>query len=108
MPSKSEKDASRAEALLARFIRYARIDTESDPVSSAYPSTSKQLDLLRLLETELREIGCSDVRLDRYGYLTATIPSTLGPGKSAPTVGFLAHVDTSPDITGAGVKPIVW
>jgi tripeptide aminopeptidase len=108
MPSESERDSSRTEAVLARFIRYARIDTESDPVSSTYPSTSKQLDLLRLLESELRAIGCAEVQLDQHGYLTATVPSTLGPNEKAPVVGFLAHVDTSPDITGTGVKPTVW
>jgi tripeptide aminopeptidase len=99
---------SRTEELLARFLRYVQIDTESDPTSTTYPSTVKQLDLLRILEAELREIGCSDVRLDDHGYLTATVPSTLSPGSQAPTVGFLGHVDTSSDITGAGVRPIVW
>jgi tripeptide aminopeptidase len=108
MPTESERDSSRVEALLARFLRYARIDTESDPVSTSYPSTAKQLDLLRLLETELREIGCSDVCLDQHGYLTATVPSTLPATAKALIVGFLGHVDTSPDITGAGVLPIVW
>jgi tripeptide aminopeptidase len=108
MTSPQKGRAIRVEALLDRFLRYVRIDTESDPTSSSYPSTSKQLDLLRLLEAELREIGCSDVRLDRYGYLTATIPSTLPTGRSAPVVGLLAHVDTSPDVSGADVKPIVW
>ena len=99
---------SRTKALLDRFLRYVRVDTQSDPDSSSYPSTAKQWDLLRQLETELREIGCSDVQLDEHGYLTATIPSTLPNAASAPTIGFLAHVDTSPDISGRGVNPIVW
>lgn len=98
----------RTEALLDRFLRYVRVDTQSDPDSSTYPSTAKQWDLLRQLETELREIGCSDVQLDEHGYLTATIPSTLPNAASVPTIGFLAHVDTSPDISGHGVNPIVW
>jgi tripeptide aminopeptidase len=108
MPVEVPLKTTRTEALLERFLRYVRIDTESDPNSTSYPSTAKQLDLLRLLESELRTIGCADVRIDQHGYVTATIPSTLPPGKSAPVVGFLAHVDTSPDITGAGVTPIVW
>jgi tripeptide aminopeptidase len=100
--------ASRTKELLARFLRYVQIDTESDPTSTTYPSTAKQFDLLRVLEAELREIGCSDVRLDERGYLTATVPSTLTCGARAPTVGLLGHVDTSSDITGAGVRPLVW
>ncbi len=98
----------RTEVLLDRFLRYVRIDTASDPTSSTYPSTAKQLDLLRLLEAELRALGCADVSLDAHGYLTATIPSTLPAGRTAPVVGLLAHVDTSPDVSGAGVSPIVW
>lgn len=101
-------NSTRAEQLLDRFLRYVQVDTQSNPDSTTYPSTAKQLDLLRILETELRAIGCADVVLDEHGYLTATIPSTLPAGKHAPTIGFLAHVDTSPDITGARVKPIVW
>lgn len=99
---------NRTEELLTRFLRYVQIDTESDPTATTYPSSVKQFDLLRVLEAELREIGCSDVRLDEYGYLTATVPSTLPPGRHVPTVGLLGHVDTSSDITGAGVRPIVW
>lgn len=104
----SNPDSPRAEQLLNRFLRYVQVDTQSNPDSTTYPSTAKQFDLLRMLEAELRAIGGSQVSLDEHGYLTATIPSTLPAGKSAPTVGFLAHVDTSPDITGAGVKPMVW
>ncbi|HEX5416495.1 MAG TPA: peptidase T [Chloroflexota bacterium] len=99
---------SRTEALLDRFLRYVRIDTESDPDSSTYPSTAKQFDLLRQLASELRAIGCSDVQLDEHGYLMATVPSTVPASANVPTIGFLAHVDTSPDITGHGVNPIVW
>ena len=99
---------SRMNTLLARFLRYVRIDTQSDESSTTYPSTAKQYDLLRLLEGELRALGCQDVRLDDYGYVTATVPSTLPAGSTASTIGFLAHVDTSPEITGTGVKPIIW
>ncbi len=108
MPVELPTATTRAEALLARFLSYVQIDTESDPESTTYPSTAKQLDLLRALEVELRQIGCADVKLDQHCYLTATVPSTLPPGRAAPVVGLLAHVDTSPDITGAGVTPIVW
>lgn len=104
----SQDRSPRAEDLLDRFLRYVRIDTQSADSSTTYPSTAKQLDLLRLLEGELRALGCADVKLDQHGYLTATISSTLPPGQKAPVVGFLAHVDTTPEITGAGVKPIVW
>jgi tripeptide aminopeptidase len=98
----------RTEVLLERFLRYVRLDTQSDPRSTSYPSTAKQLVLLRLLAAELRQLGAADVQLDTHGYVTATIPSTLPPGASAPVIGFLAHVDTSPDLSGAGVTPLVW
>ena len=88
-----------------RFIRYARIDTQSDESSSTTPSTEKQFDLLRLLVDELREIGAQDVTLTDYGAVLATIPATVAG--DAPTVAFLAHVDTSPGFNGTGVEPIV-
>ena len=90
-----------AEDVLARFLRYVRIDTRSDPSSSDSPSTPGQLDLSRLLLEELREAGLQDAELDDKGYLFATLP---GDG---PVVGLLAHVDTSPEISGTGVEPIV-
>ena len=108
MPPAVPDARSREQELLDRFLRYVRIDTQSDESSPTSPSTAKQLDLLRLLEAELREIGCVDVQLDQYGYLTATVPATLPPGRRAPFVGFLAHVDTSPEVSGAGVQPIIW
>ena len=88
-----------------RFIRYARIDTTSDEASPTTPSTERQLDLLRLLVEELSEIGAQDVRLTDYGAVLATIPSVVA--NAAPTVAFLAHVDTSPAFSGANVEPIV-
>lgn len=88
-----------------RLVRYARIDTQSDPDSPATPSTAKQLDLLRLLAEELRGIGAADVRLTEYGTVLATIPPTVP--HPVPTVALLAHVDTAPQFSSAGVKPIV-
>lgn len=92
--------------LLARFLRYISIDTQSDPESQSYPSTDKQLDLSRLLLEELHELGISSAKIDDYGYLTAHIEATAGYEAATP-IGFLAHVDTSPDMTGAGVSPQV-
>jgi tripeptide aminopeptidase len=87
---------------LERFLRYVRIDTQSARESSTYPSTAKQLDLSRLLADELRELGLDDVELTEHGYVFATLL-----GADGPTVGLLAHVDTSPDAPGTGVAPQV-
>ena len=89
--------------LETRLTRYAAIDSQSDEDSPATPSTAIQLDLLRLLETELRAMGAAEVTLTDYGTVLATIPGTA-PG---PTVGFLAHVDTAPQFNATGVKPRV-
>ena len=95
--------AELADDLLERFLRYAAIDTQSDVDSTTYPSTAKQLDLSRLLIHELQELGLADARLTEHGYVFATLP-----GKAdAPVVGFIAHLDTSPSASGAGVAPIV-
>ncbi len=92
--------------LLDRFLRYVQIDTQSDPGSPTQPSTEKQKDLGRLLARELRELGLTDAELDRHGYVYATLPAP--PGQEAvPTICFCSHMDTSPDASGAGVKPIV-
>jgi tripeptide aminopeptidase len=88
-----------------RFMRYVTIDTQSDPESSAQPSTQKQLELSRLLVKELHEIGVSDAELDEYGYVYATIPAV--GSQRRPVICFCAHVDTSPDCSGHNVKPIV-
>ena len=77
-----------------RFLRYIRIDTQSCDGVDSFPSTEKQLDLARLLEKELREMGASDVSLDENGYLFATIPATSN--KKTPVVGFISHMDTAP------------
>ncbi len=89
--------------IINRFIKYVTIDTESDPNNPAFPSTEKQWDLARLLEKELNNIGMADVELDDNCYLMATLPSNLD--YVVPTIGFVAHIDTSPDFTGANVKP---
>ncbi len=88
-----------------RLIRYARIDTQADESSATTPSTAKQFDLLNLLVEELREIGAQDVTLTEYGTVLATIPATAET--DAPTVAFLAHVDTSPAFKASDVEPIV-
>ena len=94
--------AALADDVLERFLRYVRIDTQSDFESSTYPSTAKQRDLGELLTRELRELGLDDAELTEHGYVFATLPGTRGP-----TMGLIAHVDTSPDESGADVKPQV-
>jgi tripeptide aminopeptidase len=88
-----------------RLVRYARIDTQSDETSATSPSTACQLDLLRLLVTELEAIGAQDVRLTDYGAVLATLPGTVH--HTAPVMGWLAHVDTAPAYAASGVKPVV-
>jgi tripeptide aminopeptidase len=88
-----------------RFVEYVQVDTQSDPESHEQPSTSKQRDLGRILERELKELGIDDAHLDEYGYVYATIPSNTD--KNVPVICFCAHVDTSPDSSGKNVKPIL-
>ena len=88
-----------------RFLRYVKVDTRSDEDSETSPSTAKQHDLAKLLAAELKEIGAKEVVYDKkHCYVYATIPATKGFEK-APTLGFIAHMDTSPEVTGTGVKP---
>lgn len=96
-------------AVARRFLRYVRIDTQSDLKSKTTPSTAKQFDLARRLMEELRELGIEDAAMDEHGYVYATVPSTLSADEAAatPTVAFFAHVDTSPDEPGGPVEPIV-
>ena len=94
-----------AETVLDKFLRYVVIDTQSKEDAESYPSTAKQFDLLNLLVKELQEIGVSKVGIDEYGYVTATIPANVK--KNVPAIGFIAHVDTSPEVSGANVKPQV-
>jgi tripeptide aminopeptidase len=93
-----------ADDLLARFMRYVQIDTRSRFDRERSPSTPGQFDLLRLLLFELRELGLADAELDEHGYVYATLPGTV---PDTPVIGLIAHVDTSPEVTGAGVTPIV-
>ncbi|MEY2586174.1 MAG: peptidase [Bacteroidota bacterium] len=88
-----------------RFMRYVKIDTQSDPDSTTYPSTEKQKDLSRLLVDELNEMGWTDVELDEWGYVIATIPSNST--KKVPVICFCSHVDTAPDCSGKDVQPIL-
>lgn len=88
-----------------RFMRYVKIDTQSDPHSTTFPSTEKQKDLSRLLVQELLDIGVADAHLDEFGYVYATIPSNSA--KKIPVVCFCSHVDTAPDCSGTNVKPIL-
>ena len=90
---------------LERFLRYVTIDTRSDERSSSFPSTPGQLTLLRQLADELKALGIDDVSMDEFGYVMATIPPTASG--SIPTIGFIAHVDTSPEMPGDGIRPIV-
>ncbi len=88
-----------------RLLRYVQIDTQSDPQSTSFPSTEKQKDLGRLLVEELHQIGINDAVIDEFGYVYATIPSNSD--KAIPVICFCAHMDTAPDCSGTGVKPIV-
>jgi len=89
--------------IIDRFISYVIIDTESDPNSETTPSTKKQLVLANLLVKELQSIGMSEVTIDKNGYIMATLPSNID--SDVPTIGFVSHYDTTPDFTGANVKP---
>ncbi|NCP20427.1 MAG: peptidase T [Flavobacteriales bacterium CG_4_8_14_3_um_filter_35_10] len=91
--------------IIDRFIKYVSIDTQSDPNNPAFPSTEKQWTLAKLLEKELKFIGLTDVNLDENCYLTATLPSNIS--YKVPTIGFVAHIDTSPDFSAAHVNPQV-
>lgn len=93
------------QSLAQRFIRYAAIDTQSDPDSTTCPSTLKQKNLGALLVEELIEMGISDVEMDKNGYVYGTIPSNTD--KKIPVIFFCSHMDTSPDCSGNGVKPII-
>jgi tripeptide aminopeptidase len=96
-----------------RFMRYVRIDTQSDPNSTSFPSTEKQKNLSQLLANELLEMGIQDAHLDAYGYVMATIPANFNASKveanasELPTICFCAHVDTAPDCSGTDVQPIL-
>ena len=88
-----------------RFLRYVKIDTQSDPASNSYPTTEKQKDLGRVLLSELKAIGINDAELDEFGLIYATIPATSN--KKVPVICYCSHMDTSPDSSGKNVKPII-
>ncbi len=96
-------------AVVRRFCRYVQIDTTSDPASETVPSTERQKDLSRVLVDDLRALGVEDAEMDAHAYVFATLPSPLPPdeAEALPTLALVAHVDTSPDAPGAGVRPHV-
>ena len=93
------------QALLERFLRYVRFDTQADESSTTYPSSPGQLEMNRALTEELEQIGLTDVSMDKHGIVVGTVPATVD--HETPTVALFAHVDTSPETSGIGVKPIV-
>src|SRR5690242_5373539 len=100
---------SPSESVVDRFLRYVRIDTQSAEEAKSTPSTEKQWTLARLLADELRQLGAEDVRVSEFCMVYASIPSNMpnGDGARVPVIGFLAHVDTSPAMSGANVKPVI-
>jgi tripeptide aminopeptidase len=105
MKTKLSNSTIRMPAILDRFLRYVTVDTTADDSSRTTPSTAGQRVLLTMLADELRAMGAEDVAQDSHGYVMATIPATVP--HPVPAIGFIAHVDTSPELPGAGVKPIV-
>ena len=95
------------ESAVDRFLRYVRIDTQSREEQSAVPSTSSQWALANLLATELRQLGAADVRVSDHCMVRASIPGNVSGGAAVPVIGFIAHVDTSPAVTGANVNPVI-
>jgi len=89
--------------ILNRFLSYVAIDTQSDDTSTTFPSTAKQFDMLNLLHEQLKAFGLADVSIDSNGYVMGTLPSNTS--KKVPVIGFVSHVDTSPDMSGANIKP---
>ncbi|MBP5612661.1 MAG: peptidase T, partial [Bacteroidales bacterium] len=88
-----------------RFLKYIAVDTQSDPDSSDFPSTARQKDFALTLVEELKSLGVEQAAMDEYGYVMAVIPSNTG--KKVPAVGFIAHMDTAPDIGGKCTNPQV-
>lgn len=88
-----------------RFLRYVQVDTQSDPESSSFPSSAKQKDLSKILYNELKQLGLDEVEMDEWGYVYASIPSNTE--KNVPVICFCSHMDTAPDCSGTGVKPVV-
>ena len=102
----AEENAAMNDDLLQRFLRYVRVDTQSDETSDTFPSTPGQLVLLKMLKQELNELGAADVQMTKHGYVMASIPANTRK-TGVPTAAFFAHVDTAPDCSGKDVKPIL-
>ncbi|HUQ32608.1 MAG TPA: peptidase T [Pyrinomonadaceae bacterium] len=96
-----------AESALDRFLRYAKIDTQSKEDQEKVPSTEKQLALANLLAKELKELGAENVRVSEFGIVYASLPGNLPDNSKAPVIGFIAHMDTSPEVSGTNVNPII-
>jgi tripeptide aminopeptidase len=95
------------ESAMDRFLRYVKIDTQSAEDAGKFPSTEKQLVLARLLEKELKELGVENVRISAEGIVYGLVPGNLADNSKVPTIGFIAHMDTSPAVSGANVNPII-
>src|ERR1044071_9723929 len=95
------------ETALDRFLRYAKIDTQSAEDQTTVPSTRKQLNLATLLAKELKDIGAQNVRVSEFGIVYATVPGNLDDNSKVPVIGFLAHMDTSPAVSGENINPII-
>src|SRR5262245_25897085 len=106
VPAYSQTKAP-SESVLDRFLRYVRIDTQSAEDQTTVPSTKKQFDLARLLEKELNALGVQNVRVSEFGIVYGMVPGNLPDNSKVPTVGFIAHMDTSPSVSGANVNPII-
>lgn len=96
-----------SESVLDRFLRYVKIDTQSQEDQNKVPSTEKQLVLANLLAKELKELGAENVRVSEFGIVYASVPGNLPDNSKAPVIGFIAHMDTSPDVSGANVQAII-
>ncbi|HJU56849.1 MAG TPA: peptidase T, partial [Pyrinomonadaceae bacterium] len=96
-----------AESVMDRFMRYVKIDTQSQEDQNKVPSTDKQLVLAKLLAEELKALGAENVRLSEFGIVYASVPGNLPDNSKVPVIGFIAHMDTSPEVSGANVNPII-
>ncbi len=105
--SANAQQKAATESVMDRFLRYVRIDTQSAEDQPAPPSTKKQLDLARLLEKELKDLGVQGVRMSEWGIVYGMVPGNLEDNSAVPTIGFMAHMDTSPAVSGANVNPII-
>src|SRR6185295_7064584 len=96
-----------AETVLSRFLRYVKIDTQSKDDQPSVPSTAKQLEFANRLAAELKELGAQNVRVSEFGIVYSLVPGNLPNNSQVPVIGFIAHMDTSPEVSGANVNPIV-